>query len=222
MMPSLAPRRPHDDGPRMTDGTGGRLRSFLVAAHEDAAEYCEDRSSLGCVARTALTLCLVYTGVRYVRDPFFVSLFDGITLVFHEMGHLLARPFGHTIYFLGGSLNQLVVPTIAAIYLLVRQRDWFGFAVGTSWLGFSGFNLATYIGDANKENLPLASMSEQMPKHDWATLLTDWHMLNSCEAIAAVVRVLAFSIWAASIALASWLVARMIRLRSASLPPRGR
>lgn len=195
-------------------GPFARARALGSTILENAAGSCEGKSTAGCTARAALAVFLGYTGVRYLRDPFFVSLFDGITLVFHEMGHLVCRGFGHTIYILGGSMAQLVVPTAAAIYLLVRQRDWFGFAVGMAWLSFSGFNLATYIADANKENLPLASLSPEMPSHDWATLLTEWHVLNSCDTIATVVRVFAFSVWVAAMALSAWLVARMIRLRA--------
>ncbi len=196
------------------NGPLARVRALGSAIVENAADSCEGKSTVGCTARGALAVFLGYTGVRYLYDPFFVSLFDGITLVFHEMGHLVCKGFGHTIYILGGSLMQLIVPTAAAIYLLIRQRDWFGFAVGMAWLSFSGFNLATYIGDANKENLPLASMSPEMPQHDWATLLTEWHMLNSCDTIATVVRVLACSVWAAAMALAAWLVVRMTRERA--------
>jgi hypothetical protein len=201
----------------MTDsGPLERARARAVAIYDDAAGYCEGRSAVGCTARAALAVFLAYTGVRYLRDPFFVSLFDGITLVFHEMGHLVCKGLGHTIYILGGSVMQLLVPTAAAVYLLVRQRDWSGFAVGMAWLSFSGFNLATYIGDANKENLPLASMSPEMPKHDWATLLTEWHVLNSCDRFATALRVAAFFVWITAMALSAWLIVRMIRLRTQS------
>lgn len=192
-------------------GFFGALGARAVALRDEAADYCEGRSPW---LRAALAAYLAYAGVRYMQDPLYVSLFDGITLVFHEMGHLLARPFGRTIYILGGSLMQLFVPTFAAGYLLLRQRDWFGLAVGMAWLGFSGWNLATYIADANKENLPLAAMSPGKPEHDWANLLTQWHLLNSCEAIASAVRVAAFSVWGVAMALAAWLIVRMIRLRA--------
>ena len=108
---------------------------------------------------------------------------------------------------------QLLVPAFVSVYLLVRQRDGFGFAVGLSWLGFSGWNLATYVADANKGNLPLAQMGPEPPKHDWETLLTEWHYLNACETIARGLRVCAFASWAVAMVVAGWLLFRMVSLR---------
>jgi hypothetical protein len=200
----------------MAESLLDRLRDLGAGIVESTEEFSAGKSRAGIAARAMLAAYLAYTGVRYMTDDFHVSLFDGITLVFHEIGHLVCMGLGHTLYILGGSAMQLAVPTFAAVYLLVRQKDWFGFAVGLAWLGFSGWNLATYIADANKERLPLASMSPGIPKHDWATLLTEWHYLNSCDAIATWVRACAFSVWTVSMALSAWLIARMIRWRMAN------
>lgn len=57
-------------------------------------------------------------------------------------------------------------------------------------------------------------MSPNMPQHDWSTLLTEWHLLNSCETIASATRVVAFLGWASAKVLAAWLLASMGRERA--------
>jgi hypothetical protein len=149
-----------------------------------------------------------------VEDPLYNSWFAGLTLVIHEAGHLVCRGLGDTMYVLGGSLLQLLVPAFVAAYLLLFQRDWFGFAVGLAWLGLSGWNLATYVADASRQDLPLASLSPSVPEHDWAKLLTQWHLLNDCDAIASGVRVFAFAAWAMAMALGVWVLVTMARNRA--------
>ncbi len=177
-----------------------RLTSWLEALRDDAREWAEGRSAL---VRAPLLAYLIYAGVRHLLDPLYRSWFAGITLVFHEMGHLVFIPFGRTLTILGGTILQLVVPAAAAAYLLLRQRDYFGLAVGSSWLSFSLWETATYVDDANKNELPLVGFGDN-PHHDWDTLLTQWHLLNSAQTFAAGIRVVAFIVWAVSVALGLW------------------
>jgi hypothetical protein len=144
--------------------------------------------------RVALLVYLAYAGVRHLADPLYRSWFAGITLVFHEMGHLVFSFAGETMKILGGSLMQLLVPIAAAVYLRLFQKDRFGFAVCLAWLAFSAWDLATYIGDASHEDLPLVSMGGT-PEHDWSNLLTKWRLLNKDRVIATCVRVFATITW---------------------------
>lgn len=191
------------------DGLTTRARYVLEDFYLEAEDYCRGKNPW---LRAALTVYLAYAGVRHVADPLYRSWFGGITLAFHEMGHIVFSPFGRTLTILGGSIMQLVIPAAAALYLLLRQRDWFGLAVGQAWLSFSTWELATYIDDANKEQLPLVSLGG-VPEHDWSILLTQWHMLNECETIATATRCVAFVTWATAIAFAGWLLYRMARPR---------
>jgi len=181
------------------------LRSFFEDRKLDAEQWCEGRNPYG---RAMLLGYLTYGGVRHLADSHYATWFAGITLIFHEMGHLLFAAFGDTLAILGGSIMQLLIPTFAAVYLLVRQRDFFGFAVGSAWLSFAMWELALYIWDAPRESLPLAGFSDH-PQHDWATLLTQWRLLNSSDTIALCVRGAALVTWALSIALGAWLCWRM-------------
>ena len=182
----------------------------MLAPHRrDAEAWCEGRSPW---ARLALLAYLAYAGARHLFEPTYRSWFGGITLVFHEMGHLLFSWFGNTLMLLGGSIMQLLVPAAAAGYLLRKQGDYFGFAVGGAWLSFSMWELGLYIWDAPRETLPLVGFGDH-PQHDWGTLLTRWHLLNHSDVIAWLVRAAAFVCWASTLALGAWLCWQMYKRR---------
>ena len=148
-------------------------------------------------------------------NPLYGSWFSGITLAFHEMGHIVFIPLGRTMTIAGGSIMQLAIPLTAAIYLLKKQNDWFGFGVGLAWLSFAMFELATYIGDAARMELPLVGFGGGY-HHDWATLLTQWRVIDYCDGIATGVRVLGGAVWLFAMIEMGYICAKIaIRLYSA-------
>lgn len=176
---------------------------------EDAEDWCEGKNPWG---RWPLLLYLAYATVRHLGDPLYRSWFAGITLVLHELGHLLFAAFGQTLMLLGGSITQLAAPALAGAFLLLRRRDWFGLAVCLAWLSFSTFELATYVADANQGNLPLVGFGSD-PLHDWEVLLTRWRVLNHCKTFAAVLRVGAATEALLALGLGGWLLVTMHRRR---------
>lgn len=182
-----------------------RLSDLWFELRVDAELWCAGRSPW---LRGALWLYLLYALTRHALDPLYRSWFAGLTLIIHEGGHLLFMPFGRTLMLLGGSLMQLFVPAFVAAYLLLRQRDWFGMTVGLSWLSFSSFELATYVGDANKGRLPLVGMGDNLI-HDWDALLTQWHSLNQCDTWATLIRFCGGALGLGSAAFGAWLLASM-------------
>ncbi len=174
--------------------------------HQLEAELWSEEKSVP--LRALLLFYLAYAGMQHLFDPMYRSWFAGITLAFHEMGHIVFAGLGNTMMLLGGSIFQVVIPASAALYLLFRQGDYFGFAVGTSWLSFALWELATYIWDANRDELPLVGFGDH-PQHDWGTLLTQWGVLNHCATFASAVRVIATVTWAAAMVLGAWLCWRI-------------
>lgn len=189
-------------------------RRYLGERKLDAELWAAGRSPW---ARGILLAYLLYLGVRHILEPTYRSWFAGITLAFHEMGHLVFAALGDTMQLLGGSVLQVLVPLVAALYLLFRQGDYFGLAVGGVWLASSLWELALYIWDAAREELPLVGFSDD-PQHDWGTLLTRWQLLNSCDSIAFAVRALALLIWLGSVLLGVWLLWTMFRDRAPYAP----
>jgi len=165
--------------------------------------------------RALLLAVLAWFGWRHLVDPDYGSIFSGITLGVHELGHLLFSPLGHWLGVAGGSLTQVLVP-LAIAYGFLRQRDFFAIAVAGAWESMSLANLATYIADARAEELPLVSPFSGDPEHDWNFLLSSVGMLRHDGHIAGWVRLAAFLVLAGSLALGSWLCVRMARSRAAA------
>lgn len=179
----------------------------LLLLRDDAAEWCEERS---CVWRVPLLLFLAYLGFRYATNPMYGSIFSGLTLGLHEMGHVIFRPAGEWMRYAGGSLTQVTAPVIAALVLL-RQRDYFGVAVAGCWLSFGLYELATYVGDAQAMVLPLVSIGGGDTEHDWHYLLTTCNLLEFDARLATMARCFAFILLLGSLALGAWLCWLMAR-----------
>ena len=158
--------------------------------------------------RALLLALLAYTGVRHVADPEYASIFSGITLAIHEIGHLLFAPLGEWMAVAGGSIAQVAAP-IAVAALLARQRDYFGVAVGGAWLSFSLCGMAAYIADARAQSLPLVSVGEGPVVHDWEYLLEHAGLLRSDALIARLAVTVAVAVLAASVAWGAWVCAQM-------------
>lgn len=116
------------------------------------------------------------------------SLLHLVNLPFHEAGHIVFRPFGQFITTLGGSLNQVLVPLICLLVLLLKTRDPFGASVCLWWFGENLIDLAPYINDARTGILPLVggNTGRDAPYgfHDWEYLLTETHLLRLDHQIA--------------------------------------
>jgi hypothetical protein len=116
------------------------------------------------------------------------SFMHRINLVFHEAGHVIFMPFGSFMMTLGGSLGQLLMPIVAMVALLWKNRDSFGASFGLWWLGQSLMDLAPYINDARDLQLMLlgGGTGQDRPGiHDWENILLDLRMIEHDHQIAA-------------------------------------
>jgi hypothetical protein len=165
--------------------------------------------------RALLLAYLAYAGTRHLADPEYSSIFSGITLAVHELGHVLFGFLGEWLSVAGGSITQLAAPLAVALILL-RQRDYFGVAVGGAWLSMSLSNLAVYVADARAEELPLVSLGGGDVVHDWNYLLGSVHLLPHDAQIAGMVRFAAFVLLVGSTWLGAWLCLVMARRRVAA------
>ena len=187
------------------------IRDVIEDLRDDLDIWLDERDDW--IARGALLVYLAYGLIRHIADPLYRTWFGAITLAFHEMGHIVFIPFGRTMTIAGGSIMQLLVPIAAALYLFKKQHDWFGFVVGLAWLSFSMFDLATYIGDAARMELPLVSLGGGGYHHDWNTLLSQWRIIDHCDGIALAVRLAAGAIGLGAIALGAYMIWRIAQRR---------
>lgn len=118
------------------------------------------------------------------RDmPFFLWVVDTINLFIHEGGHGVFKIFGQFIYFLGGSLMQVILP-VTAIVVLLRTSGPRTLLATLFWLGQNLIDVAIYIDDAPKQQLTLIS---RYAMHDWRWLCGYMGNLDSAGDIASVV-----------------------------------
>ena len=183
------------------------LDTFL----DDARDWCRGRMW---VPRALLLLFLVYIFTVKFRDPTRWTIFYGITLGFHEMGHLVFAWAPHFITSIMGSVFQIAIPIICVIYF-ARQPDYFGMSVGGFWLSYSLYELSAYVGDARSKDLPLVGFaSSEDLEHDWAYLLGVMHMLPADHVFAFLLRIAGLFAGLASCAFAVWLLVTMARSRN--------
>ena len=69
------------------------------------------------------------------------GLIDNVDLVIHEAGHVFFILFGKFIYTLGGSLMQIIIPSIIAGFFF-RNNYRTGVQVALLWLGQNFINIS--------------------------------------------------------------------------------
>lgn len=186
-----------------------RSRLFAAIAN-DAREWAgEDRRA---ELRVILLLYLAWLFFGYLRDPHYGSIFGGISLGIHELGHLLFGWAPQFLQALGGTLAEVAAPLAAAVMFL-RQRDYFAMSVAGLWLSYALFGVATYVGDARAMELPLVSVGGGEVFHDWDVILTTLGAERLDGALAGLTRVCAFVVGSASIAFGVWICWRIVAAR---------
>jgi len=134
-------------------------------------------------------LSLYFLWIAY--DPMQSSFLDNIDLAIHETGHLLFRPFGEFMTIAGGSLFQVLLPSLFVGYFL-WQRSFYSAAVVAMWVGQSILNVWVYAADAVVMQLVLTSgfTGSEGSFHDWNYLLTATGLIGSTKTVAGLIRLL--------------------------------
>jgi hypothetical protein len=123
--------------------------------------------------RLALVLLLAWWTLRLASTSKWIFL-DFVNLAFHEAGHLFLSFAGSTVHYLGGTLGQLLVPSLLLYYVLARQRQPLGSAFCAWWFGQNLINVSVYMADARELALPLVGGGD----HDWNELFFRWGLLG--------------------------------------------
>lgn len=148
---------------------------------EKLADFVSDEPAAVSWLRGLLLVPLAYWTLTLptAEDPW--CFLDFVNLAFHEAGHLFFSPFGTTVHYLGGTLGQLLVPAILAVYFVVWQGKPFGAAFCLFWFGENLVNVARYMADARELALPLVGGGD----HDWNELFYRFGLLGE-ESVASV------------------------------------
>jgi hypothetical protein len=121
------------------------------------------------------SIIILPIAVYYCLNRGNYGLIDNVDLVIHEAGHVIFSLFGKFIYTLGGTLMQIILPSIIAGFFL-RNNYRTGVQVGLLWLGQNFINISVYAADARTQKLPLLGGNKVY--HDWHYLLNTTGLLE--------------------------------------------
>jgi hypothetical protein len=153
-----------------------------------------------------------YTPTHAFRLPLILWFIHVFTLYIHEAGHFFFRIFGRTIYFLGGSIMQVLVP---AVWFVVAQREKSKLApVALFFAGESLVDVSVYVKDAPVRVLPLLGGNHVF--HDWATVLGGWDMMDWAVPLGTF---FFFVGWITALGAIAWGVWQTIRSDNDSMKP---
>jgi len=165
--------------------------------------------------RLPISLFLLYLGYKYTTVTNYESIFFGLNLGIHEMGHFLFFWAGQFLYVAGGTILQLFVPFLS-VYMFYKQEDLYAISISGFWISTNLFNIATYLGDARSQILPLVRIGGSESKHDWVYLLNELHLITADKIIAGQIRVVAMILMWASIVFGWYLMVRMYKSKTVS------
>jgi hypothetical protein len=115
-------------------------------------------------------------------EPGFVFVLDHANLLFHEAGHPIVGVFSARLEPYGGTLGQLLFPFVVAVNCW-RTGQSLGLAGASIWFFENWFNIARYMADARRLELPLVGGGD----HDWNTIFARWGLLQQDTRIAQAV-----------------------------------
>jgi len=100
---------------------------------------------------------------------------DNADLVIHEAGHFFFRFLGKFIYTAGGTLMQIILPSLIAWYFFKNSYRT-GVQFSLLWLGQNFINISVYAADAQARKLHL--LGDNKVYHDWHYMLYELHILS--------------------------------------------
>ena len=165
------------------------ISQHLKPYHDAMREWCRGKMW---APRLAMLIWFFYLWIHYFSDHFYFPRFSWLNFGIHELGHFVFMPLGEFMSFLGGSLSQCLVP-VFSFFMFYRQRDWFAMAFCFGWLSTNLYYVATYIGDARSQSIPLVTPGGGEARHDWAYLLGRMNLLEYDHVLASITRIFAFT-----------------------------
>lgn len=123
---------------------------------------------------------------------------DNADLVIHEAGHVFFSIFGKFIYTLGGTLMQIILPSLITWYFWKNNYQT-GAQVGLLWLGQNLVNVSVYAADARAKSLPLLGGNKVY--HDWEYILGALNILHYDQVVGYIFFTIAILIFTTTILL---------------------
>ena len=141
--------------------------------------------------RAVITVLLtIYFARHALFDPGQLTLLAPFNLLIHEAGHPLFGLLGiQYIGIAGGSLMQILIPSVFVGYFWLRDQKWES-SIVFFWLAASIFEVARYAADAQLMQLELLGGDNVI--HDWNYLLSHAGVLQHTKIVAGSIWTLGF------------------------------
>ncbi len=190
---------------------GTRVSEFAAGLYEDILDWCKGRSW---EIRAILWLYTAWLGFSQFKEPESWNALQSLNLPIHEGGHLLFRPFGEFFHVAGGTILQLAAP-IFSMFMFLKQRDYFAISFCFGWLSTNLVSMSVYMQDARAQALPLVSAEggDGIIIHDWHWLFSHFGLIEHCEGLGLMVRMLGHASMLFSLAAGVWLFIQMQKSR---------
>jgi hypothetical protein len=163
---------------------------WYLRVYDRLMELPETPDPARLAGQALVLLGMVVRGVVLIRDRVMTaeimnSFFHEVDLPIHEFGHVLFRPFGEWMMYLGGSLFQCLLPALIGVGFIWKMRNPFGAAFCLWWTAENVLDVAPYIYDAKLMALPLVGewndevAEMHVLRHDWHNILLPFHAVDS-------------------------------------------
>jgi hypothetical protein len=149
--------------------------------------------------------------LQYFSPPGFILGLDHANLLFHEAGHPITGLFSQRLEPYGGTFGQIFFPLLLMVSFWRKGRA-VEVAAATVWFFENWLNIAHYMADARKLELPLVGGGD----HDWNTIFARWDVLQHEIAISGVVKTTG---WIGIGAACAWILWRWWRDRTKTMMP---
>lgn len=151
------------------------LNSLEKNETEISLKYAKEHTKMDEIKRWIPSIIILPIAAYWILNRGEYGLLDNIDLVIHEAGHLIFRFFGKFIYTLGGTLMQIILPSVIAWYFYSNHYRT-GVQFSLLWLGQNFINISVYAADAQARKLPLLGGNKVY--HDWHYLLGELGILH--------------------------------------------
>ena len=131
------------------------------------------------LTRIPVLLLLAYFTISHLILTSNWIFLDNVNVLFHEAGHVVFGWDGMTLAALGGTLGQLLMPAVFAVYFWWWQKQRFAAVTCVWWFAENFVNIGRYMKDAVVQELPLIGGDV----HDWGYLFAKWGWLGKARTI---------------------------------------
>ncbi len=119
------------------------------------------------------------------------NIIDSADLIIHEAGHTIFIFFGTFLNVFGGSFLQIFLPCVFSAYFFKQGKPFSG-SILIFWVAQNVLYVATYMGDAVLQQLPLLGGDSAI--HDWNYLLTNTGLLQYTDILSSMTRFVGFAL----------------------------